>query len=133
MLRLPPRSTLTDTRFPYTPLFRSLTMLVVAHNHSRPAEATEQTVFGPFHVEGAPVLATHGSNLARGVEGEPLFVRAEVVSPDGPVADAVVDVWQADAEGFYDVQSPDWRSEEHTSELQSIMRHSYAVFCLIKK
>ncbi|EPR16188.1 6-chlorohydroxyquinol-1,2-dioxygenase [Sphingobium indicum IP26] len=89
-----------------------LSMLVVAQNHSRPAEATEQTVFGPFHVEGAPVLATHGSNLARGVEGEPLFVRAEVVSPDGPVADAVVDVWQADAEGFYDVQSPDWSLEE---------------------
>ncbi|AEG51624.1 Hydroxyquinol 1,2-dioxygenase [Sphingobium chlorophenolicum L-1] len=89
-----------------------LSMLVVAQNHSRPPEVTEQTVFGPFHVEGAPPHESHGSDLSNGTAGDPLFVRAEVVSPDGPVADAMVDVWQADAEGFYDVQSPDWTLDD---------------------
>ncbi|WP_213956513.1 intradiol ring-cleavage dioxygenase [Variovorax sp. dw_954] len=84
-----------------------LSMLTVALNHSKSAQATEATVFGPFHVPGAPMLAL-GSDIANGAKGEPLFVNATVRGTDGkPVAGAVVDVWEADAEGFYDLQRPD--------------------------
>ncbi|WP_431273975.1 intradiol ring-cleavage dioxygenase [Variovorax ureilyticus] len=81
-----------------------LSMLVVALNHAKSAQATEATVFGPFHVPGAPKLAL-GDDISGGAAGEPLFVNATVRGRDGePVADAQVDVWEADAEGFYDVQ-----------------------------
>ena len=90
-----------------------LSQLVVAQNHSRPDGITEQTVFGPFHVESAPVLPTHGAEIAHGSVGEPLFVSARVVDPAGrPVAGAKVDTWHADADGFYDIQSPDWVPED---------------------
>src|SRR3546814_15822121 len=79
MIRRPPRSTRTDTLFPYTTLFRS---------------AFEHLV---------PLLRRH----------------------DDPVADLVDGAVAADA--------PAGRSEEYTSELQSLMRISYAVFCLKKK
>ena len=81
-----------------------LSMLTVAMNHAKSAQATEATVFGPFHVQGAPRLPL-GGDISGGAAGEPLFVRAVVRGRDGePVADAEVDVWEADAEGFYDVQ-----------------------------
>jgi hydroxyquinol 1,2-dioxygenase len=81
-----------------------LSMLTVALNHSKSAQATEATVFGPFHVEGAPHVAL-GGDISGGAKGEPLFVQATVRGRDGePVADAEVDVWEADAEGFYDLQ-----------------------------
>jgi hydroxyquinol 1,2-dioxygenase len=81
-----------------------VSMLTVALNQSRPPGATEATVFGPFHVDDAPVLPD-GADLARGAPGEALFVEVEVVGLDGtPVADAQVEVWQADEEGLYDVQ-----------------------------
>ena len=81
-----------------------LSMLTVAMNHAKSAQATEATVFGPFHVQGAPRLPL-GGDISGGAAGEPLFVDATVRGRDGePVADAEVDVWEADAEGFYDVQ-----------------------------
>jgi len=81
-----------------------LSMLTVALNHSKSPQATEATVFGPFHVPGAPVLP-QGADIAGGAPGEPLFVQATVRGRGGEaVADAEVDVWQADAEGLYDVQ-----------------------------
>jgi hydroxyquinol 1,2-dioxygenase len=81
-----------------------LSMLTVALNHSKSPQATEATVFGPFHVPGAPALPL-GADISGGAKGEPLFVQARVCGRDGEaVADAVVDVWQADAEGLYDVQ-----------------------------
>ncbi|MDM0105140.1 intradiol ring-cleavage dioxygenase [Variovorax sp. J22R24] len=81
-----------------------LSMLTVALNHAKSAQATEATVFGPFHVLGAPKLPL-GGDISGGAKGEPLFVDATVRGRDGePVADAEVDVWEADAEGFYDVQ-----------------------------
>ncbi|SEA77224.1 intradiol ring-cleavage dioxygenase [Variovorax sp. YR216] len=87
-----------------------LSMLVVALNHAKSAQATEATVFGPFHVPGAPELAL-GDDISGGARGEPLFVNATVRGRDGePVSNAQVDVWEADAEGFYDVQRAglDW-------------------------
>ena len=81
-----------------------LSMLTVALNHAKSARATEATVFGPFHVAGAPHFAL-GDDISGGAQGEPLFVQATVRGRDGePVINAEVDVWEADAEGFYDVQ-----------------------------
>jgi hydroxyquinol 1,2-dioxygenase len=81
-----------------------LSMLVTAMNHGKPEGCTEATVFGPFHVEGAPQYAL-GDDVSNGAKGEPCFVRGTVRDINGKaVADAVMEVWQADAEGFYDVQ-----------------------------
>lgn len=84
-----------------------LSMLTVAMNNAKPEGVTESTVFGPFHVAGAPHVA-QGSDISAGATGEPLFVTARVTAPDGkPVVGADVDVWQADEDGLYDVQRPD--------------------------
>lgn len=81
-----------------------LSMLVTALNHRVPKGCTEATVFGPFHVEGAPRYE-HGADVANGAAGEPCFVRGQVRALDGtPVPGAEIQVWQADAEGLYDVQ-----------------------------
>lgn len=88
-----------------------LSQLVVAQSHSRPAGTTEQTVFGPFHVPGAPKLS-HGADIANGAKGEPCYVSARVVADGTPVTGATVNVWHADAEGFYDVQDPKWTPED---------------------
>lgn len=81
-----------------------LSMLTVAMNNHKPAGCTEATVFGPFHVEGAPRYA-HGDDVGNGAQGEPCMVRGRVVGLQGePVPGAVVEVWQADAQGRYDVQ-----------------------------
>jgi hydroxyquinol 1,2-dioxygenase len=90
-----------------------LSQLVVAQNHSRPYGATEQTVFGPFHVDGAPRLASHSENISTGYKGDPLYVHGRVVDRgQAAISQAVVDVWHADAEGFYDVQNPSWQIDE---------------------
>lgn len=81
-----------------------VSMLTVMQNHSRPVGATEATVFGPFHIAGAPEIGD-GEDLARGAPGEPMFVDCTVRGLGGePVAGASIDVWQADDEGFYDAQ-----------------------------
>ncbi|MCB8882994.1 hydroxyquinol 1,2-dioxygenase [Acidisoma cellulosilytica] len=98
-----------------------LSQLVVAQNHSRGEGVTEQTVFGPFHIEGAPKLPAHGGDISTGYVGDPLFIRGRVIDgAEKPVVDAVVDVWQADAEGFYDVQNPDWELEN--AKLRAVFR-----------
>ena len=81
-----------------------LSMLTVALYLEKPEGCTEATVFGPFHVEGAPHYE-HGADLANGAKGEPCTVYGRVAGVDGrPIADAVVETWQADADGYYDVQ-----------------------------
>jgi hydroxyquinol 1,2-dioxygenase len=81
-----------------------LSMLVMAQNNVRPEGCTESTVFGPFYVEGAP-LVENGSDIANGAVGEPCFVKGTVRGLDGvPVRNALIDVWQSDANGMYDVQ-----------------------------
>src|SRR3546814_4710536 len=91
MIRRPPRSTRTDTLFPYTTLFRSVVGVVEVKRMLR------------SFADGSPELFGH---LSR-----PLFV---------PATARALDLLEE-------------RSEEHTSELQSLMRISYAVFCLKKK
>src|SRR3546814_2068428 len=88
MIRRPPRSTRTDTLFPYTTLFRSRTVVHSGQRPPAPAAALGETAG-----MASPFLNFAGSRLSQ----------AEL------------------------------RSEEHTSELQSLMRISYAVFCLKKK
>ncbi|MCJ0762095.1 intradiol ring-cleavage dioxygenase [Variovorax terrae] len=81
-----------------------LSMLTVAMNNDKPQGCTEATVFGPFHVAGAPHYE-HGDDVANGAKGEPCLVHGRVLGLDGrPVAGATIEVWQADADGHYDVQ-----------------------------
>jgi hydroxyquinol 1,2-dioxygenase len=84
-----------------------LSMLVVQMNHRLDPGATPATVLGPFHIEGSPEFG-FGGDMSDGVPGTPLFVHGTVRDLDGnPVAGAVLDVWQADAEGAYESQLPD--------------------------
>ncbi len=81
-----------------------LSMLTVAMNNDKPHGCTEATVFGPFHVEGAPHYE-NGADIANGAAGEPCLVRGRVLGLAGePVPGATIEVWQADARGNYDVQ-----------------------------
>src|SRR3546814_3614898 len=106
MIRRPPRSTLTDTLFPYTTLFRS----------SAPARDT-----------GA--RTDQAGSLARPVGGDAARPRLAARGGGGAQrADA-----RRDGAGSARARRSELRSEEHTSELQSLMRISYAVFCLKKK
>jgi hydroxyquinol 1,2-dioxygenase len=79
-------------------------MMTVAVNAPTRSDATEATVFGPFFVEGAPLIS-NGADIGAGMAGRPCYVHGTVRSATGyPLAGARVDVWAADDEGFYDVQ-----------------------------
>ncbi len=81
-----------------------VSMLVDAIQSRRPSGATENTVLGPFHVGGAPDMAM-GSNICLDQKGEPMFVHGCIRDLDGkPLEGVRIDVWQANDEGFYDVQ-----------------------------
>jgi hydroxyquinol 1,2-dioxygenase len=81
-----------------------LSMMVVGLNRSEPPGATESTVLGPFFVEGSKEFA-NGDNIAGDAPGEPCFMQGRVLDLEGePVPGARVEVWQADEDGFYDVQ-----------------------------
>src|SRR3546814_9526067 len=97
MIRRPPRSTRTDTLFPYTTLFRS-------SRHYRKSEKSEH-----------PIIMSPWLDYLR--------------HPHAPLATCVTDLLPCSL----GCQVCFARSEEHTSELQSLMRISYAVFCLKKK
>src|SRR3546814_1835946 len=96
MIRRPPRSTRTDTLFPYTTLFRSLLIVhaLVVWQHRFFLAASFAVTWVAFMLVGAAALAA---------------------------------IWVLNCIALLT------RSEEHTSELQSLMRISYAVFCLKKK
>lgn len=101
--------TCTDKRQEFILLSDTLgvSMLVDAINHRMPEGATETTVLGPFYVDGPPELPL-GADVSGGMAGEPLLVEGTVSSSDGtPLAGAIVDVWQADDDGYYDVQRPE--------------------------
>src|SRR3546814_8837661 len=108
MIRRPPRSTRTDTLFPYTTLFRSPAGRR-AGNHRR------QYVAAAI-VDRIRQLAVH--RIGQIAQYSPKGLRTPYLAPRHQVATPL---------------SQSMRSEEHTSELQSLMRISYAVFCLKKK
>jgi protocatechuate 3,4-dioxygenase beta subunit len=82
-------------------------MLVDAINNRRPAGATENTVFGPFHVDGAPERGM-GASISLDGKGESCLYEGRVIDLHGePIEGARIDVWSDNAEGFYDVQQPD--------------------------
>lgn len=82
-------------------------MLVDAINNRRPGGATENTVFGPFHVDGAPEREM-GDNISLDGKGESCLFQGRVLDLNGdPVAGARIDVWSDNADGYYDVQQPD--------------------------
>ena len=106
--------TCTDWRQEFILLSDTLgvSMLVDAINHRRPSGATENTILGPFHVPDAPRYP-HGADIRLDGKGEPMVVRGRVVDTGGnPVPGALIDVWQTNEDGFYDVQQkgvqPDW-------------------------
>ncbi|MGW3407766.1 intradiol ring-cleavage dioxygenase [Streptomyces sp. NPDC000888] len=99
----------TDTRQEFILLSDVLgvSMLVETINGRRDPGATESTVLGPFHMTESPVREL-GANIDLVGTGEPCVVSGRVLSADGtPIPGAVLDVWQADPEGYYDVQRPD--------------------------
>src|SRR3546814_5738176 len=139
MRRRPPRSTRTDTLFPYTTLFRS-----VDHADADAVQAAAECVVLVAEL-AARVQAGEGQFHARD-----LLLRVDVdrhaAAVVGPLAAAVgvqhhVDLPRVSGQGLVDRVVDHFlgqvvgagRSEEHTSELQSLMRTSYAVFCLNKK
>jgi hydroxyquinol 1,2-dioxygenase len=85
-----------------------VSMLVDFVNYGKAEGTTESTVLGPFFVEGAPDLPL-GANIAKpGTPGEPCAVTGTIKGMDGkPVAGALIDVWEAGGDGFYDVQKKD--------------------------
>src|SRR3546814_3986678 len=124
MILLPPRSTRTDTLFPYTTLFRSLDG---RPDHRLPAHGPRPARRLLRHLRGRP--------------GTPAGRRAGAVAPAAHQAAGAG--LRHDAQGFPPDSDrhgpggggpavPPLRSEEHTSELQSLMRISSAVFCLNK-
>ncbi len=85
-----------------------VSMVVDLLDHRKPDGATESTVFGPFHRLGAPDLPMGGNIAHRDQTGTPALVSGRVLDLDGkPVANALLDVWQAQTNGLYDSQDQD--------------------------
>ena len=85
-----------------------LSMMTVAITHPAEPGATEATVLGPFFAHGAPEVEYGGDMTANAtLKGEPTWCTGRVLSVDGkPIPDATLDIWQAKADGVYDVQDP---------------------------
>src|SRR3546814_10092975 len=112
MKRRPPRSTRTDTLFPYTTLFRSLKLAQSVERDSERTDRFMQDVAHALRSSAGGVLSDRERTLM-------CSVLTDIV---GVVVADVADRFVSST-----------RSEEHTSELQSLMRISYAVLCLKKK
>src|SRR5262245_58086428 len=101
----------SDTRQEFILLSDTLgvSMLVDAINHRLPRGATETTVFGPFYSNAAAEFPL-GANIKGHLDGTPMYVRGTVRGVDGQcVANAIVDVWHSDKDGYYDLQLLDQR------------------------
>jgi hydroxyquinol 1,2-dioxygenase len=84
-------------------------MQTITMNNAAYGEATEATVTGPFFVEGAPAVPL-GGDVSGGASGEPCWVEGTVTDTEGrPVPGARLEIWEADNDGFYDVQYGDDR------------------------
>jgi len=86
-----------------------VSMLTIAVNNPPAGTATEATVFGPFFVAGSPHVEL-GGDIAAVASGQPCWVSGTVRGTDGrPIPGARLEVWEADEDGFYDVQYDDNR------------------------
>ena len=84
-------------------------MQTITVNNEAYGEATEATVFGPFFLEGSPQIEL-GGDITGHADGEPCWVEGTVTDTDGdPMRGARIEVWEADEDGFYDVQYDDDR------------------------
>ncbi len=84
-------------------------MQTVAVNNKAHSTATEATVFGPFFLEDSPEIGI-GGDIAAGAPGEPCWIEGTVTDTNGaPIPGARLEVWEADEDGFYDVQYGDER------------------------
>src|SRR3546814_5028082 len=121
MIRLPPRSTRTDTLFPYTTLFRSIPILgSLFRSKAKSKDKTNLMVFIRPTIVGDPAAAQ------RVTAPRYDYMRdAQLQLHDSKQREAALDALVRDYLRT--------RSEEHTSEIQSLMRISYAVFCLKNK
>src|SRR3546814_9501801 len=123
MIRRPPRSTRTDTLFPYTTLFRSPGYRADDAASARRARRNGRgAARGDRSVVAAVAAADAGKRTMSGAEQAVRAKALALLAGDAELAGLV--------HGVFDGVP---RSEEHTSELQSLMRISYAVFCLNKK
>src|SRR3546814_10797560 len=155
MLRRPPRSTRTDTLFPYTTLFRSTSTSARRLRSTRvapprPPQPPEPRVYDQvaqnkrrsiFLIAGFVLLVVAvGFALNLLIGGGPVFIVVALLIAGGSAA---LSYWKSDAIALAVSRAQpasveqyprlhNLRSEEHTSELQSLMRISYAVFCLKK-
>jgi hydroxyquinol 1,2-dioxygenase len=87
-----------------------VTMQTITVNDEAYADVTEATIFGPFFVEGSPAIAL-GGDIGGGAAGQPCWVEGTITDTSGhPVPDALVEVWECDEDGYYDVQYPDDRT-----------------------
>ncbi len=81
-----------------------ISMLVETLNHDKMSGETESTVLGPFYIANAPKYP-NGTNICLDGKGKPVYVRGKVTNSRGkPIPGAILDVWQANEDGFYDVQ-----------------------------
>src|SRR3546814_1120108 len=124
MIRRPPRSTRTDTLFPYTTLFRSPLLLLPGRGTRLKGHADALALLSRLRGDGLdarlwmpgardPTRADYVAELEARAAALGVSDALAITPPTAAIAEA--------------------RSEEHTSELKSLMRISYAVFCLKKK
>src|SRR3546814_5900454 len=137
MIRRPPRSTRTDTLFPYSTLFRSIHLPRTGGLE----ETTEDCELGEEPRERRQTREEHGARQKADAEHRhgrgkrnvdiDLLVRLGFLGIAEQLPGDRQHIGAALAAAFH--QLDEKRSEEHTSDLQSLMRISYAVFCLKKK
>src|SRR3546814_1010537 len=145
MIRRPPRSTRTDTLFPYTTLFRSMMVgAKVAHRHVAVARRFDRARTKPAggvtinqqreHHRGRILLAASPAVIDSKMRRRDLLHRFEDEVHDVPARHPLAQIiGQEHRRLTVQIDEAGGRSEEHTSELPSLMRISYAVFCLKKK
>src|SRR3546814_10809059 len=123
MIRRPPRSTRTDTLFPYTTLFRSLGQVIVNPNLATPNDP-DIFALGDCASVMLPDRESPLPTTAQAAYQQSVYL--------GRTLPTILEGKPVPPFRYHDFGSL-VRSEEHTSELQSLMRISYAVFCLKKK
>src|SRR3546814_3292031 len=142
-IRLQPRSTRTDPHFPYPPLFRSQAALDKTNKAIAEAEGAVSGLDAAIRKAEAPMVAIPAAasalgKAAGGASGKVDRLGASARNAAQPLQDLLDSIFpeeaerrklEADLDGLKSALDRGKRSEEHTSELQSLMRISYAVYC----